>query len=346
MTNPAKAHLPNALPAATQLVEMILGKARTQLIAIAAELGIADLLVDGPRSIEELAETAGAHAPSLYRVMRALASLGVFAEIQPRVFALTPLAELLRDDAPGSLRSYAVMHGSECFFRPWSQLLHGVRTGESAFEKTFGTGLFDYLQQHPGESAAFNDAMTSISRQQAVAVCDAYDFSDFGTIVDVGGGHGLLLGAILKAHPSAMGLLHDLPSVVEGARASIEAEGLNDRCRIVGSDFFRDVPGGGDAYIMKFILHDWDDVRAGKILKNCREAMAPGGRALVLEAVIPPGDAPFVGKLGDINMLVLTQGGRERTEAEFGDLFASAGLRLTRIVPTASHVSVIEGATA
>ncbi len=341
-------NLPNTeeeLPPERQLFKMISGKINTHLLSVVAELGVADLLKDGPRPIQELAEATDTHAPSLYRILRALASQEVFVETEPKCFGLTPIAERLQSDFPGSLRSSAIFFCSEWHNRAWDNIMHSVKTGECAFDHAFGMKLFDYLEQHPEEFSVFNDAMTSGSANSAAKFCEAYDFSSINTLVDVGGGHGMLLKTILIANPSLKGILYDLPSVVEGAPGLIDKDGLGDRCRIIGGDFFESVPADANAYMMKSIIHDWDDKRAAKILKNCRESMADGGRILVIDAVIPPDNSPFPSKLTDIEMLLLP-GGLERTESEFADLFSSAGLKLNRIVPTGATQSIIEGVKA
>ncbi len=337
MVNPISSEIPNELPLAAQLYQMICGTRITQSISVAARLGIADLLKDGPKSVEELATATDTHAPSLYRVMRALVSLGIFAETDPQRFDLAPLAQLLLADSPDSLRDFAIMMGSEMLSRAWSNLMYTVQTGEYKripFEQ----------QQHPAEAAAFQNAMTSMSKVEAPAICNAYDFSDFPTIVDVGGGHGLLLATILKAYPALKGVLFELPSFVEGALGFTLGEGLSDRCEVIGGDFFATtVPKGGDAYILKHIIHDWDNERAVEILRNCREAMAGRGRVLIAEVVISSGKSPSVGTLMDIQMLVGGGGGMERTEAEFSDLLSRAGFHLTRIIPTKTWLSIVEG---
>ena len=309
MVNPISSEVSNELPPAAQLYQLICGTRITQSISVAARLGIADLLKDGPKPVEELAAATGTHAPSLYRVMRALAILGIFAETDPQHFALTPLAQLLLADSPDSLRDFAIMTGSEWQGRAWSDLMYSVQTGESKSEWRRGMSPFEYFQQHPAEAAAFQNAMTSISKVEAPAICDAYDFSDFTTIVDVGGGHGLLLATILKAYPALKGVLFELPSFVEGAREFTHGEGLSDRCEVIGGDFFTaTVPKGGDAYILKHIIHDWDDERAVEILRNCREAMVRSGSVLVAEVVISSDNGPSVGTLMDIQMLVGMRG--------------------------------------
>lgn len=324
------------------MLQMINGYHVSQMIYVAAKLGIADLLKVGPQGVDELAEATGTHAPSLYRLLRALSSLGVFAEDEHGRFELTPLAEPLQKEFPGSLRPWALLAGDPSFWRMWGDLLYTVQTGKSAFNHVFGMGVWEYRAQHPEVNAIFNDAMTNTSMYQTAAIIAAYDFSEIGTLVDVGGGHGTLIAAILKENPAMRGVLFDLPHVVAGAKDLLNAAGVADRCEIVGGDAFKSVPSGGDAYILKFITHGWDDERAIKILRNCHRAMAEGGKLLLVELVIPPGNSPHHGKFGDFHMLVGSEG-RERTEAEFGALLEKAGFTLTRIVPTQIDLSVIEG---
>jgi SAM-dependent methyltransferase len=324
------------------LQNLILGKWVSQAVSVAAKLGIADLLKDGPRSCDELARANQVDESALYRLLRALASVGVFKEGADRHFSLTPTAEYLRSDVHGSLRAVATMSGEDWTWRPWGELYQSVKTGERAFDRVFGIGPFAYLAQNPSASAIFDESMTGWSMQNSAAVAAAYDFSGIGTLMDVGGGHGYLLATILKANPSMRGILCETPEVAEGAKVRIASLGLSDRCRVVAGDFFATIPGGADACILKSVIHDWDDQHATRILQNCRHALKPGGRVLLAEMVIPPGNDPHIGKLLDLEMLIMV-GGHERTEAQFGDLFASAGLRLTRIVPTASPMCVIEG---
>lgn len=343
MTDSAQTQTPPVSASPDPLLQMIFGSVVTQMIAVAARLGLADLLAEGPMSVDELAAATHTHTPSLYRLMRALASVGIFEETESRRFTLTPLAARLQSDAPFSLKGFAILLGSEFYYRSWANLLHSVQTGESALELTYGMNLFEYLHQHPGDAAIFNEAMTSVSGREAAAVRDAYDFSGCRTLVDVGGGHGVLLSTILKANPSLQGILFDRPPVVAGAGPLLQQEGVADRCQVVGGDFFTEVPAGADAYILKYVLHDWDAGRARKILENCRAAVTPGGRVLVVDAVIPAGNTPFIGKLRDIVMLSMTPGGVERTEAEFQELFSEAGFKLNRVIPTKSVVSIVEG---
>jgi predicted O-methyltransferase YrrM len=311
-----------------------------QALYAVAKLGVADILGEGACDVDDIAQRIGAHAGALYRLLRALASVGVFTETEPRRFGLTPIGTLLRRDTPGSLHPLIILTG-EMDWKPWEHILHSVRTGETAAEYVYGINIFAQMQKDPEMLAAFGTAMTSFVTQTAQAVCAAYDFSPFGTIVDVGGGFGLLLTSILEATPAAKGILADLPSVAEAARQTVARAGLESRCECIGGDFFAGVPKGGDAYVLSSIIHDWDEERALAILRNCREAMSPSGRLLLVEMVIPPGDVPFPGKLLDLEMLVVF-GGRERTELEYRDLLKAAGFVVERVVPTSAPASVIE----
>jgi SAM-dependent methyltransferase len=322
------------------LGQMLVGPWIAQGIHVAAELGIADWLAEGPRTARELATLTGAHADSLYRLLRALASVGIFAQDDRGRFCLTPLAERLRSDAEESQRAFAIMAGAE-FYQTWGKLLHSVRTGEPGFQAAFGMPFFEYMTRRPERHRIYDAAMTGVHGVETDPMVEAYDFSACRTVVDVGGGNGLMLAAILKRHPGVRGILFDLPAVAERARPILAAQGLDGRCEVAGGDFFSEVPEGADAYVMRHVVHDWQDEDAAAILRNCREAMAPGGRILVVETVIPRGDAPCFGKWLDLMMLLVA--GRERTEGEFRALFARAGLRLGRIVPTSHEVSVIEG---
>ena len=314
----------------------------SQAIHVAATLGIADLLEDGPRSAEDLAKATGTHAPTLYRILRALASVGVFAEEPDGRFGLTPAAEYLRSDVPGSVRAWAMLIGRPSFWTSWGHLLAVARDGEPAFPELYGTNIWEYLAAHPEESAIFGAAMTSLSAGVVEAVVQSYDFSGVGVLVDVGGGEGALLAAILAANPALRGVLFDLPHVVAGAKDRLEQAGIADRCEVVGGSFFDAVPEGADAYLLKSIVHDWDDASAIEILRKCRAAMADTGRLLVVERVIRPGNEPDRAKFGDLYMLVAL-GGRERTTEEFRSLLAEAGFRLTEVIDTGSTFYVIEG---
>lgn len=340
---------PDSFPDAAlvpRLQQLVWGKATTQCLFVAAKLGIADLLADGPRTVEELAAATHTNAEALYRVLRLLASLEVFVELEPRRFALTPMAELLQADAPCSFRDYAIVHGSEWYNRAWAHLLYSVETSQPAFDHACGLPLFDYMEQNPAAATDFNNSMTALSRFEAAGVCAAYDFSGCATVVDVGGGHGRLLTAILAAYPAMRGILFDQPAVVAAAASELASSEAGARCQAVGGDFFTGVPPGGDCYLLKHIIHDWDDERSAVILRHCRQAMNAGGRVLVVEGVMPPGNAPSNSKLWDVVMLALTNGGRERTAEEYAALFGKAGLALSRVVPTNAVVSIVEGTAA
>jgi SAM-dependent methyltransferase len=324
-----------------QIARMLGGFQISQAIYVAAKLGIADLLAGGPRAIDELAQATGTHARSLYRLLRALASLGVFAEEGDRTFTLTPLADCLRRDIPGSQHAFALMTGEEQF-RAWCDMIESVRTGRSAFEIVFGQPIFDYLSERPEKARVFDAAMTSIHGRETGAIADAYDFSHIGELADIGGGNGSTLIGILERHPALRGLLFDLPGVAAHAEAAVRAAGLSDRCRVVGGSFFESIPEGADTYMLRHIIHDWDDEKSAAILRNIRRVARPDTRLLVVENVIAPGNAPSLGKLLDLVMLVVP-GGLERTEEEYRELFAASGFRLTRVVPTAAEVCVIEG---
>jgi hypothetical protein len=315
----------------------------SQLVFVAARLGIADALRRGPLTPAALAKRVGARAPELRRVLRALASVGVFAEAARGKFRLNPAASTLRSDVPGSLRPFALMMVDDYNWDGWRELLQGVRDGVVPFQHLHGMPIFDYLRANPEKDREFSLSMASISGPENAAVAAGYDFGRFGTLVDVGGAHGHLLSTILRRHRRLRGILYDQPQVVAGAGKSgfLQAPGIAGRTTVQGGDFFREVPVGADAYLMKYILHDWNDDQSTAILAHCRAAMNPGGRVLVAEHIIRPGNAPDWGKLLDINMLVLT-GGQERTREEFRDLFARAGLRLRRVHKTAAAVSILE----
>jgi precorrin-6B methylase 2 len=327
-----------------ELIRLHRGFWVSRAIYVAAELGIADLLADGPRTADDLAAAAGAHAPSLHRVLRLLASEGVFAEAADGRFELTPMAAALRRDA-GPARLQVLFTGQEALWRSAGSLLDTVRTGETAFDRVHGVDFFGYYRRHPDERALFDQLMAANTAPAARAVAAAYDFARVGTVVDVGGGLGALAIELLTAHPHLRGVVFDQPAVAAGAREAIAAAGLADRCEAVGGDFFAAVPDGGDAYVVKFILHDWDDGRCAAILRACRRAIPQDGRLLVVELLVPPGNAPSFAKTQDVNMLI-NLGGRERTEAEYRALYAGAGFELTRTIPVQGELHIIEGAPA
>jgi len=324
---------------------MALGFVLPRAIYAAAALGIPDELKTGPKDSVELAERTHAHAPSLYRLLRALASVGFFTEGDDRRFALTPQGAALQTDAPGFARSTILSLAGDLQWRAFGEFLHSVTTGETAIEKAYGMSFFDCLSRDPVEATLFGEAMIGLGGAEPPAVAAAYDFRDVHRLVDVGGGSGHLLATVLLASPWMHGVVYDQAHVTDAARERIATLGLADRCEIVDGDFFRCVPAGGDAYVLSHVLHDWDDRRCLTILSNCRDAMGGSGRLLVVEMVCPAGDAPHPGKISDLVMLAIT-GGMERTEEEYGALLANAGFELARIVPTASAVSVIEAVPA
>jgi hypothetical protein len=328
-------------PASAQLLPMIFGYMTSEAISVAAKLGVADLLVKGAKTADQLAQTRGVKSRPLYRLLRALASVGVFAEDNAGRFTLTPLAEPLRSDAPDSLRALAIFFGADWHWRVWSELSYSVETGQPGFERIYDKAYFDYLAENPEPARVFNDAMTSFSGSVSAAVIDAYDFTEITKLVDVGGGHGLFLSSILQKYPQMKGVLFEAPFVAEGAGDAIKERGLTGRCEIVGGDFFASAPAGGDAYIMKHIVHDWDDDHALTILRNCHRAMTENGKLLVVEMVIPEGNTSSLGKFLDLEMLLFLHS-YERTEAEYRALFERAGFRLTRIVSTRMPHGVIE----
>ncbi len=329
-------------PLQAQLGQLVTAHWTSQAIYAAAKFGIADLLREGSRSVTELASATDTKPELLYRLMRALASVGIFAEQDERRFALTPLAELLRSDVAGSQRSLALMMGEDQY-RAWGNLADTVQTGDNAYEKLFGKPIFERLAEQPEKAQIFDDAMTGIHGRETAAILDAYDFSGIKVIADIGGGNGSKITAILQKYPNMQGILFDLSHVIQRAQHVIETAGLSDRCQLVPGDFFQAVPGRADAYLMRHIIHDWDDEKSLQILANCHAVMSPGNKLLVVESVIPPGNEPFMGKFLDLTMMLIP-GGKERTAREYRDLYDKAGFDLVRIVPTTTEVSVIEGA--
>ncbi len=323
-----------------RLRDLIMGFRTTQMIHVAAKLGLADRLAAGPRPVAELAAMVGADAQALHRLLRALASLGIFAEDASGNFVLTAEAALLRSDVEGSLRDIALLYGEDWLWQAYGDMLHSVRTGAPAFIRTHGQPLYGYLHEHPRAAARFNAAMSGFSGQESAAILEAYDFGSARSVADIGGGHGALLAALLRAHPHLTGILFDLPSVAAGARDLLNEPGIAPRLRCLAGDFFDEAPAGCDLYVMKSVLHNWDDTDARRILATCRAAMPADSRLLAIERVVPEGNRPAEAKLFDINMLVVA-GGRERTEAEYRTLFAQAGLRLARVAPTRAPLSVM-----
>lgn len=328
-----------------QLRQLVRGYQASQAIHVISRLGIADLLASSPKTCDELAESTGTHAPSLYRLMRFLAAAALFAEVKPRCFALTPLGAGMRTDVKRSEGASARMLMEEANWQAWGHLMHTVQTGETAFDYVHGMGRFEYLRRHPESAVAFQNAMTAGVEAGVTALINAYDFCAFERVIDVAGGHGAVLAAVLRACPNTRGVLFDSPEVVVGAAGVLEQACVADRCEVVGGDLFTALPPGGDAYILRQIVHDWDDAQTVHILRNCRAAMNASSRLLVIERAIAADPQEALPVLGlDMEMMV-TVGGMERTENEYEALFAEAGLRLNRVVPLGdqAHFAVFEG---
>jgi hypothetical protein len=323
------------------MLELILGAWVSQAIQAAAELGIADAVAAGPLPLEDLARRVGADPDALGRLMRALISRGMFRRHRDGRYGLTPLADTLRSDAPASMAGAALFFGSRQYREHWSLLVESIKTGKPSVPVLRGMEIFDYLREDPGFGKLFNDAMTSANESAVAPIVAGYDFGAYPTVVDVGGGHGGLLAAILAATPRAQGVLYDMPHVVAGAPAVLRQQGVEGRVRIDGGSFFDSVPAGGNAYVLKNVIHDWPDEQAVAILRNVRAAAGTDATLLLIEWVIPADDRDFPGKWADLEML-LTAGGRERTAAEYRDVLRQAGFRMTRVVQTASPFSIVE----
>jgi len=340
---PRTDHEPHEIPPPVALLHILSGMMTARMVQVAARLGLADMVTDSPRTSAELAAEAGTHAPTLYRLLRGLASIGIFVEDEEGRFSHTPLSTFLRSDVQGSMRDLAQMWGDDWRWNTWRELDYSIETGEKGFDHLYGTSLWEYFaNDNHAAGELFGRAMTSFSEGVNMPIVSSYDFSSAGKLVDIGGAHGGFLRHILTAYPNLTATLFDLPSVIETVREqSIEPE-LRDRYTLVAGDFMESAPSGGDTYLMKFILHDWDDEHCIRILRNVRNAMHDGARLLIVEMVIPEANVPFFGKILDMEMLVVL-GGRERTEEEFRRLLEASGFRLDRIVPTPSPFSVIEG---
>jgi len=329
----------------SELRRLVNGYQVTQAIHAVVELGIPDLLAGGPRSSTDLAEATSANEDALYRVLRALAAINILDESGDRQFALTDMGELLRSDAPRSLQPWAVFIGRAPHWQAWSNLTHSVRTGENAFRFTHGVDVWEYRRQHLDDSKLFDASMTAQTRSADQAVVAAYDFGKFPVVADVGGGRGAMLAAVLSANPGVRGILFDQAHVVAGAPQLLDAAAVADRCEIVAGNFFESVATGADAYVLKWIIHDWEDPEAVVILQNCRDAMPGEGRILLVERLIEEPGRGREAKWMDLQMLV-SAGGRERTRDQFEELFAKAGLRLVSVTPTTAGLAVIEAARA
>lgn len=328
------------------LFQMVIGKWISQAIGTIVEIGVPDQLAKGGRKCSDIAREAGVSEDGLYRLLRALASVGLFVESAHRRFKLTRTGQLLRNDHPESLAGYARFTAHDITWRPWGQLDYSVKTGLPAFDHVFNASVFEHFSRNPEVAAVFDSAMTSISAAEARATADAYDFKGIRTLMDVAGGHGLLLATVLRRHKTMRGVLFDLPHVAAGATATFTRMGITGRVRIESGDFFKELPSGADAIIMKHILHDWDDDSATRILQACHRALGPRGKVLIVDPVVPPGNVPHYGKLLDLEMLVLTPRGRERTKAEFKEVLSNAGLRLARVIATKSPLSIVEAVKA
>lgn len=328
-------------PPPAQMMQLITSFWTSCCIYTAAKLNIADHLKDRSKSAAQLAEATHSHAPSLYRVLRALSSVGVFKENGDHLFELTPLGHTLQTDVPGSMKAMVIAQLGD-HFNAWGNLVYSVKTGNISFDNIERMSVWKYYETHPDEGLNFMKAMSGLTDAVIMNVLPVYDFSGFKTIVDVGGGNGTLLTAVLDKAPQATGIVFDEEYVVEETKKIIKEKGFDKRCDTAGGSFFDFIPAGADAYLMKMILHDWNDEQCLQILTNCYKAMKPGSKLLVLESVIPEGNEPHPGKFMDINMLAMT-GGRERTEKEFASLFSNAGLKLARVIPTHSPMfSIIE----
>jgi O-methyltransferase domain/Dimerisation domain len=330
------------IPPPLAMLQLISGFWISRCVYVIAKLGIPDLLKNGPMTAEDLAAATKTDTPSLFRLLRALAAVDVLTHEEDGRFGNTPLSETLRTDVPGSLRSFAMTELGEEHYPAWGELLHSVRTGEIAFDRAFKMPIWEFFAKNPENAQIFNDAMSGVTGQATEAMHASYSFAGIKTLVDVGGGHGALLTSILNRNPEMRGILFDSPQVIEGAQPAVQASDVADRCELAAGDFFQSVPEGGDAIIMKWIVHDWNDEQSIAIMKNCHRALPENGKLILIEAVVPEGNEPHFSKFIDLNMLVMT-GGRERTEEEFRRLYEASGFRLTRIVPTESPFSVIEG---
>jgi hypothetical protein len=329
------------MPPHLKLIQMGVAIWGARAVYAAAELGLADHLANGARSVDDLASATRTYGPSLFRLLRALASCGLVTETAPGSFANTPLGEALRDGAPGAARATLLTIAGSWQWKAWGNFMHALRTGESGVKAEYGKDLFEFLADEPEHSARFNEAMIGMHGAVAPAVVAAYDFSRFGSLIDVGGGKGALVAAILKAHPRLHGVLFDLPETGNDARDYLASAGLSSRCTFEGGDFFDRVPCGHDAYVLAHVLHDWSDEQSIAILRKCHAAVPAHGRLLIVEAVLPDGDTPHHGKLMDLLMLTVT-GGVERNAQEFARLLTASGFRLIHIYSTSTHQSIIE----
>lgn len=330
------------MPPQAILTQMAMGFIVSQAISVAAKLYIADHLKDGGKTLPELAELTNTHEPSLYRLLRGLTSVGVFQKGADARYTNSTLSEFLRSDNPESIRAAAHMICDREHWHAHGNMLHSVKTGETAFDYTFGKPIFPYYAENPEPAKIFDDAMTGFSQGIAKAVAATYDFSEAKTIADIAGGHGLLLAKVLQTNPEAKGILFDQPQVIAGADAVLQAEGVAARVEKVTGDFFAEIPVDADIYLMKFIIHDWNDEQSIEILSNLAKYAKPGATVLLVESVVEEDDAvPSMSKVMDLNMLAMT-GGKERTEKEYAALFEKTGFKLNRVIPTPSPMQIVE----
>lgn len=330
------------VPPQVSILQLISGFWISRAVYVIAKLGIPDLIAEQPRTVDELAQATDTHSGALARVIRALVSVGVLAETTDGRVSLTPLSEVLRTNVPGSVRWFTISELGEEHYPAWGDLMHSVKTGEIAFDHVFGMDIWEFFRTHPDNARLFNDSMSGMTAAANEAILAKYDFSPIRKMVDIGGGHGGLITSILKANPKMSGVLFDAAVVIEGAIPRLQASGVADRVEAVAGDFFQQVPAGADGYILKWIIHDWDDERATTILKNIRSGIVNDGRVLIADVVLPESSEPHFGKFFDLNMLVMT-GGKERTANQFEQLLQRSGFQLTNVVSTESPFSIVEG---
>ncbi|QQS40073.1 MAG: methyltransferase [Acidobacteriota bacterium] len=337
--NPAQT-IREEIPPQAVIIQMAFGYVLSQALSVAAKLRLADVVAGAPKTADEIASEVGAHGPSVFRLMRALAKAGVFARDEQGRFSNTVLSEYLRSDHPDSMRGMVHMICDTEHRMPQGNLEHSVRTGECGFPFTFGKPVFEYFAEHPESAAVFDEAMTSLSTTVGKAIAGTYDFSDAATIADIGGGHGILLSSVLKANPEANGILFDQPHVVAGASV-LAREGVAARTRVVEGDFFTEVPVEADVYLLKHIVHDWNDEESVTILSNVAASAKPGAKLLLVESVVEDTDVPSLSGIMDLNMLAMTSG-RERTAGEYADLLKRSGWEFRRVIPTPSPMQIVE----
>jgi SAM-dependent methyltransferase len=329
------------LPPQVRMLQIITGYWLSQAVGTAARFGVADELAERPRTISELAAAVGAQQQALFRLLRMLASIGVFTMDEQGRFGLTPLGDTLRSGVPGSVKNFAIAETTPGHWLPWGEMYDAIKTGKPRCKPALGMELWDWYSKNPEEGEYFNRAMGDLSAAVSDDVVRIYEFAKFKKVMDVGGAHGILLAAILKANPEMSGVLFDLPRVTATARDSLETQRIAQRCEVVTGDFFESIPSGADIHVLKQVIHDWSDKESTTILRNCHKALKPEGKLLLVEMVIPPDNSPSMAQAMDLNMLVLLTG-RERTESEYRALLAAGGFKIERVIPTHTGFSVIE----